>query len=126
MQDGVWRTINGHKVFIKNKQVNDYMNNKIRNNKTYTKADITKSKSEYGDYIYSCNGVNLMKQYDMFSEKSNWWIITKNNTDYQTGIFYSKASDKGEAMTVDNYKEGLEKIVEIANNKKLQGTNKVK
>ena len=46
-EDGVWRTINGHRVFIKNKQVNNYMNDKIRKSNN---NEVKKTKSNNNKY----------------------------------------------------------------------------
>lgn len=53
--DGRWVTINGAHVFIKNKDINNYMNDKIRN---YKQTKINEEEKNFGDYNYCALWIN--------------------------------------------------------------------
>lgn len=128
-KQGVWRTIGGRKVFIADgEDLATAMQNSGKFEKNFTKSDIKKIVDyEYGVQAYELNGVYLSKYYG-WSTRNNTpicWMLAYTES-YSSPFEESKAMSNKEAMLVDSYKEGIEKLIEIANDKDLQNNKKVK
>ena len=70
---------------------------------------------------YELNGWYLLKDYGESLRNSSWysWIITKNeNATGQTYIDKRKMREQGNYIYVNNFKEGKEKLLELANKKR--------
>ena len=89
--------------------------------KKYTSKDIKPIKKYYSNKPvgYELNGYYLLKDYYGLgtSEKYNW-LINQTGSTYQWYGDRRKAIDSGEAINVNNFKEGKEKLIELANKKK--------
>lgn len=118
----IFRYKNGRIIPIKvdeEQTTNEYMNNKIRNKKEYAEKDIKKL-YDFGEiYGYELNGIYLLKS----PMTVNKWVINldKNERpsmaiDYDLGI--ANRENEGRIIEISNYKEGKEKLIELANKKK--------
>lgn len=128
-KQGVWRTIGGRKVFIADgEDLPTAMKNSGKFNKKYTKEDIEPIRVWYSKNPkgYKLGDYYLLKDYYGLrtTEKYNW-IISVHDYAPLDYIARDKQLKNGEIINVNNFKEGKEKLIEIANNKKLRGTNKV-
>ena len=130
MKDGKWVTINGRRVFIKN--TNDYMNKKIREKKEYTEKDM-KPRYEWnrGQMVtgYELNGIWLLKNDNPWAttrEDKNFepyrWVINETSdkvpTTIYTGVDWVDIYADDKVTYVHTFKEGKEKLIEMANKKK--------
>ena len=127
-EDGRWITTKyGNKVFIRDKDVDNYMNDKIRSksnkNNKYTEKDI-KVLRNYDNSVrgYELNNMYLLKKSDG-TNTGHSWIINKTKDQIPTlPIYYStgwnKKEDDGEIIKVSSFKEGKEKLIKLANKKK--------
>ena len=61
---------------------------------------------------YELNGVYLMKHY--YFVDSYDWIINRTGINYNTSHEFNKAYDNGEIILVSNFKEGKNKLMEMA------------
>ena len=74
------------------------------------------SKSPVG---YELNGIYLLKDYYGLRQTEQYnWIINRKGSTYQWYGERAKAIDSGEAIAVNNYKQGKEKLIELANKRK--------
>lgn len=87
-EDGKWVTINGAHVFISNKDVNNYMNNKIRKNKVLKNND---RKEKYIQLIVD----EINKDYEKMDKNDREWADSYTN--YLDAMGY----DSGKAFKED-------------------------
>lgn len=130
MQEGKWITLrDGRHILLKPKEfkmndTNFYMNNMLRssNQKEFTKKDIKVAKRlgpEYKNRVdaYELNGWYLVKDYGESLKNNSWfnWAISKKDSVPWNYIEKRKAQEKGEFFYVDNYKDGIDKLIKKAN-----------
>ncbi len=125
--DVIFRYKNGRIIPIKvarQQSTNDYMNDKIRqqNKKVYTNKDIEKIYN-YDMKVkgYKCGNFYLLKNYygTGITERYSW-VITKQETGYWNYIDLRKAFENNEALSVDNFIDGKNKLIEIANRNSIK------
>lgn len=97
--------------------------------KTYTAKDIKPIREHFSKYPvgYELNGFYLLKDYYGLRTTEQYnWIINKTGKTYQWYGEKNKAIESGEAINVKNFKEGKEKLLELANKKKSTKKTKKK
>ena len=137
-EDGKWVTINGRKVFIKDKATNEYMNNKIRNSnvkKQFTEKDMKpRYEMNKGEFItgYELNGIWLLKNdyqtepWASVKEDKNFrpyrWVINETSDKVPAssfnGVEWVKYNADDKVTYCYTFKEGKEKLIELANKKR--------
>ena len=97
----------------------------VSSSKQYTTKDIKVARRlgpEYKNRIdaYELNGWYLLKDYGEGVRNNTWfnWAISKSKWGAGDIIDKRKAIDKGEYIYVNNFKQGKEKLIELANKKK--------
>ena len=100
-ENGVWRTINGRRVFIKNKDINDYMNNKIRKKGKKTEEE---KEQYFNEHFYIQDGDYFAE--DPYNQEKKYWNEEKKQYDFKHGIYKKRINviDKATGKEVGHIK----------------------
>lgn len=126
MEDGVWRTIGGRRVFIKNgENLEIAMKNSGKFPKRYTEKDITtlnEFNREEETRGYELNGIYLLKCNKYINGYCHKWVI--NETSDEVPDFLYKGTEwtpyhqDDKVKYFKTFKEGKEELIKLANKKK--------
>lgn len=123
-EDGVWRTINGRRVFIKNKDVNDYMNDKIRGKKTEEEKEQYFNEHFYfedGDY-YRATFFNEQDDSKDYLKDKDWDSTKKGYDIKEAGLVKKRIAVKDKNT---NAEVGFIKYKEVYDNSRTSYTSRI-